>query len=104
MNNEIKLQRCSMCKCTQVQEQYFSVNRKGRYKKTCNKCLEKAKAYKDANKEKIKQYNEANKKKIEQYREDNKEKMKQYREDNKDEIKQYKKQYYEQNQKKSKRE
>ena len=106
MTDEIKLQRCPKCGCTQVQDQYFSINRKGVYKKTCNKCLERGKAYKEANKEKIKLYREANREKIKQrmkqYYEDNKEKKKQYREANKDKKKQYDKQYYEDNQEKLK--
>lgn len=101
MTEEIKLQRCPKCGCTQVQDQYFSINRKGLYKKTCNKCLEWGKMYREDNKERAKQYYEDNKDRAKQYYEDNKERakqqMKQYREDNKEKSKQYYKQYYEDN-------
>ena len=90
MTEEIKLQRCPKCGCTQVHDQYFSINRKGLYKKTCNKCLERTKLYREINKDKFEQYSK-------QYREDNKQHKKQYdkqyREDNKQHIKQQKKQY-----------
>ena len=106
MTDEIKLQRCPKCGCTQVQDQYFSINRKGVYRKTCNKCLERAKLYRDANKEKIKLYREANKEKRKEYYEDNKEKakqqMKEYREANQEKFKQQMKEYREANQEKIK--
>jgi hypothetical protein len=56
MNDEIKLQFCSKCRCTKVQEKYFTINKKGQYLKTCIKCREKAKQYREENKEEIKQY------------------------------------------------
>ena len=96
MTDEIKLQKCSTCKCTQVQEQYFSVNRKGRYNKTCDTCREKGKAYREANKDKKKQYDKQYKKQYMYYM-DNQDKIKQqvrqYYETNKDKIREYKKQY-----------
>jgi len=102
MTDEIKLQKCSACKSTQVQDQYFSINRRGVYHKTCNKCLERGRAYKASNKEKIKLYREANKDKTKQYYEDNKERIKQQREPNKEKIKQRMKQYREDNREKLK--
>ena len=99
MTDEIKLQRCSKCKCTQVHDQYFSMSRRGVYNKTCNKCIERDKLYRDANKEKIKQCRETNKDKIKEYRAANKEKArqynKQYRENNKEKVRQYNKEYHE---------
>jgi hypothetical protein len=92
MTDEIKLQRCSTCKSTQVQDQYFSINRRGVYNKTCDKCLEWNRLYREANRERRKEYHKANQEKFKQYN-------RQYREANKDEIKQrmdqYNKQYKE---------
>lgn len=92
MTDEIKLRRCSKCGCTQVQDQYFSMNRKGLYHKSCDKCLERAKAWREANKEKLA---ETNKKYYEANREKLAEKKKEYREANAQHIKKYDRQYRE---------
>jgi len=67
MTDEIKLQFCSKCGCTKVQEQYFTINKKGQYMKTCNDCRERQKLWQEKNKEKIKQYAETNKDKKKEY-------------------------------------
>lgn len=112
MTSEIKLQKCSVCKCTMIQEEYFSKNKKGEYNKSCGKCLEKAKQYRQANKGKIveqhKQYREGHKEKVTEYKKQyyqaNKEKIiaqnKQYREAHKGKVIEYKKRYYEANKEK----
>ena len=108
MTDEIKLQRCSKCGCTKVQEQYFSINKKGQYMKTCIPCREKSKQYKKDNKEKTKQYYQDNKEKIlEKVKTNslgNKERKKVYDKEynsiNQDKIKVYRIQYYEENKEK----
>jgi hypothetical protein len=41
MNSE-EMRKCSCCKCTQLLE-YFKINRKGEYNKTCIRCADIAK-------------------------------------------------------------
>lgn len=63
-----ELKKCSACKCTMLLEPYFSINRKGEYYKTCDKCRERKKkhdqAYYKKNKERVikrtKDYHEKN--------------------------------------------
>ena len=89
------LRKCSACKCVKLLNQFFSVNVKGDYKKTCDKCLErhraKNKKHYENNKEKIKQRKKAY---YENNKDQKKEYGKQYYENNKDQRKQYGKQYY----------
>ena len=40
-----ELRKCSSCRCEILLETYFSKNRKGEYKRTCNPCREKKKKY-----------------------------------------------------------
>ena len=47
------LQICSVCNCTQLQGKCFEINQKGKYKKTCNTCLERYRRYRQANRDKI---------------------------------------------------
>jgi len=62
-----------------------------------DKILDKAKVYREVNKDKIKQYYEVNKDKRKQYYEVNKDKAKVYREVNKDKLLKYGKEYHEVN-------
>ena len=101
------LQKCSRCHSVKLQERFFSINVKGDYKKSCDKCLDRhnteQKRYSKRNKdkirerqrkyynnpetqEKIKQYNEVNKVKI-------RERHKKYNEKNKEYLKKQKKEY-----------
>lgn len=54
MNDEMKTQRCSTCKCEKW-EACFDKNRLGRRPKTCNDCRAKGKAYREANNKKKKE-------------------------------------------------
>jgi hypothetical protein len=99
------LRKCSGCKCT-VLLKYFSENKKGELKKTCDTCGERLKKYRlEKNKEKIKQYQktyyENNKDKIKEkskiHYENNKEQKQEYFENNKEKIKQYQKIWNENN-------
>jgi hypothetical protein len=94
------LQKCPTCKCT-VLLKYFSKNKKGELKKTCDTCLEKNKIYRGNNKINRKIYYENNKEHMNnqsKIRRDNnkdeiKKKNKEYREINKEHIKERKKIY-----------
>lgn len=62
------LQICSVCNCTQLQGKCFEINQKGKYKKTCNTCLERYRRYRERNRKKIndrfRRYRQANRDKI----------------------------------------
>jgi hypothetical protein len=72
-NQDKKLLKCSRCRSTKL-EKYFSINKKGEYKKTCDKCLEgfKKKRKDPKYKEYQKNYNKKYQKK---YQEENKERI-----------------------------
>lgn len=97
-----ELCRCSKCGCTKLLLQYFSLNNKGEYNKTCDSCREKSKKWSDNNKEWNKKYREEHKKEEKEnkiiYYSKNKSKIiehnKKYKEENKDYFKEYKKNYY----------
>lgn len=111
---EKKLCRCSDCRSTKLLEQYYSLNKKGEYYKSCDSCRERRKKYRYENREKSrarskvyysehkdqkKAYYEANKerilarKKTPTYMEKNRERCKLYYETHKQEAKGYKQRY-----------
>ena len=73
----------------EANKEKLSVSRKKYKEANKEKIKEKDKQYREANKENYKKYYEANKEKLKQYREANKENAKQYREANKEKAKQY---------------
>jgi hypothetical protein len=92
-NQDKKLLKCSRCRSTKL-EKYFSINKKGDFYKTCDKCREGFKKHYKGNSEKIlernKEYYEGNKGKISEQR-------KEYYKGNKGKILERNKEYYEEN-------
>ena len=110
-----ELKRCSKCGCT-ILLKFYSINRKGEYYKTCDRCRERRKKYREENKEKIREQrkeqdakyyqknkDEINKKRRERSKDEEfKKKKKEYYKENIEKIKEREKQYYEDNKEKIK--
>jgi len=85
-----EIRKCGTCGSTKLLEQYFSKNKKGEYKKTCDKCLEKGK--KQRNDPKYKEYQKNyHKKHYENNKNERKDYQVKYSEDNKEELKEQQK-------------
>jgi len=104
--NKQELRKCSKCKCIVQLETYFSLNRKGEYKKVCDRCNEKTKIYRQENKEKVKEWKRIEYQKNKEYikskarenhyknKERNNERSKEYHNKNKEKLNKQSREYY----------